>query len=126
MRRTVRLQLGMLMAAIILLAACRVASSEGRNVIRLVAATIADPFVEAQASAALTQSSFKQTAPVPPKKRVLQAVREVAPVRSNEKTDVIDALPQQRFIRAKLAPAPSAGGRCGCVKKPIVVLYTPS
>ena len=114
--------LGIMVAAIILLTACRAISNEGRNVVRLVAATIADPFVEAQASAALTQSSFKQSAPVPAKKPVLQSVRNVAPV----KAEAIDALPQQRFIRAKLAPAPAAGGRCGCVKKPIVVLYTPS
>ena len=110
------------MAAIILVTACRAISNEGRNVVRLVAATIADPFVQAQASAALTQSSFKQTAPVTAKRPAPQAIRNV----STPKADTIDPLPQQRFIRAKLAPAPSSGGRCGCVKKPIVVLYTPS
>ena len=116
MKGPVRFRLGVLVAVVVLLTACRAITTEGRNLIRFAVTAVAHPFVEAQASAALTQSSFKK-APVVPAKRVIQSVRNVTP----SKPVVIETLPPQRFIRAKLAPAP-AGGRCGCVKKPVVVL----
>jgi hypothetical protein len=109
-----------MLAMILLLAACRAITTESRSLFRLAAATVMQPFVEAQASAALTQSSFRK-APAVPAPSATKTARTVA----LPKAEVVEALPAQRFIRAKLAPAPSSG-RYGCVKKPIVVLYTPS
>jgi hypothetical protein len=120
MRGTTGFRLAVLVTAIVLVTACRAISTECGIVVRFLSAAVVQPFVEAQACAALTQSSFKK-APVVPAKPPVQTVQAAAPV----KAEVIEALPAQRFIRAKLAPAPT-GGRCGCVKKPIVVLFTAS
>lgn len=111
-----RIELAVVLTAVILATGCRAIANESRSVVQAAASAIIAPFVEAQACMALTQSSYRKASAVAPRRQE-PAISPLAPAKP---AVIAESLPRQKFLLVKLAPAPSA--KCPTTKKKLFVV----